>query len=377
MNQPAEEVAPAKPRPETSPAQRLAIYYWLLLERLSDQHTKDVQQFLSHLQADWEQIAQGQRWAAQHIHTNAIARILASSYPRMLDPATQFRLAPVEARLWYLAALQAAEKMEDKRLRAIHLNDLGETEFAIGNYREANHYLGSALEIAVETGNLSEQSRAIKGIGQIYASRNDFDHAASLYRKALELVEQAEFPTLQASILNQMGMLFVEHERYEDAIALIEESTRLNQTFGDAYLQLSDQASLGIAYVYMGQYEEGVEILQKLLPYVESMNNLIEQGHILGGLAVGYRHLGRTEEGINLLRRSIEIAKKQDDSLSIGKRLVNLALLYAQKDDVVATLNYLQQARGIFTELNLSDFIQQVDDYLKRVNEPIQAVNLQ
>ncbi|MGC9348227.1 MAG: tetratricopeptide repeat protein [Anaerolineae bacterium] len=93
---------------------------------------------------------------------------------------------------WLAGALEAAERLDDRRTISVLLGALGDVSHAQGETQQALGYYEQQLEIARERDDHHVEGEALMHIGVIYGATGDIRRAGTSWRKALVLLEGAD-----------------------------------------------------------------------------------------------------------------------------------------------------------------------------------------
>lgn len=112
-----------------------------------------------------------------------------------------------DALVYYTAVADRYEdglSMEDKRLCAASLINLGEIDYADQQLSAAmNHYI-AGLRISERNALTTETCKIYIGIGNLYSSQSDYEMGLRFYQKALQLAKHERNTTLQNKALNNL-----------------------------------------------------------------------------------------------------------------------------------------------------------------------------
>ena len=179
---------------------------------------------------------------------------------------------------------------------------------------------------------LSRRGAWIHQLGIVAQARGDYDEAARLYQRALDINEELGDSAGLAASYHQLGMLAQARGDYVEAARLYQRSLGINEELGDQAGLAAGYHQLGMLAQARGDDDEAARLYQRAL---DTRKRLGDQA----GLAAGYHQLGLLAQA----RRDYgEAARQYQRALGTFHRLgaqVGMAASYHQ-------LGMLAQARG-------------------------------
>ena len=189
--------------------------------------------------------------------------------------------------------------------RAFCLGHLGQTEEAIGQYRQALVTLREALAAAIEIKDRNIQAGALGGIGDVYMSQGNGELAVHYHLKSIEMFRELNNTPMVSMTLNNLGASYLlmgrgdlALEGYRENLALME---KLNYTRGINTSKLNIAATL----MSLQRNDEAAPILTELLPAYEKLNDSNTKANVL-------RLLGELEQRRGNLAAALDHALKAD-----------------------------------------------------------------
>lgn len=227
-----------------------------------------------------------------------------------------------------------------------------------GNYKEAAHTAGRAVEVATTQFGAGHPRTALamKNLAEIHRSSGNYVEAERLATRALQIVESiggSEHPAL-LSFLNTLALVTWNQARYADAEVLFQRALQvgkkeLGPEHPDIVLVI---ANLGALYYDQGRYAEAEKSFKQVLAVREKTLGPVhaEVAHTLNNLAVLYMDLARYGDAEPLLQRAITIRQKLlgPNHPDVGQALQNLAELYRQQAKYDKAEPFYRQALGIY-----------------------------
>jgi tetratricopeptide (TPR) repeat protein len=223
---------------------------------------------------------------------------------------------------------------EDNFLYGAALMGVGDTVFALGDYRSALDYYKKA--VAVDKGHLSVQANAIARSRKLgWASSKLGDYAASegYYRQALQVEEgRAGKESADAgSILEDIAGTLVNQRRYDEATVLYLKAQSILSHAKGAEASETIGVLHNLAWVERrrGNYAEAERLHRQGLTLKEQFRGAdsAEVASSLRSFSAFYREVGRYDEAEQLLRRalSINLADRGVSNITLGDTMQRLA----------------------------------------------------
>jgi DNA-binding SARP family transcriptional activator/Tfp pilus assembly protein PilF len=223
-----------------------------------------------------------------------------------------FSQAEEEAR----AAIKLARKLEDPRLEALALKELGNVSWALRAYQKALRSYRCALGILEELGDREAVADLANNLGNCYAGLGQYERALVCYRRAEGLKGELGDELGQALVRCNLGELWLELGKFEEAQALLEGAHQvLWRLFGERSLLGEPIWALGLLKFRRGQVE-------KALQYWQEARRLFEQG-------------GRRRR--------------------LGLLMLDCALAHLERRDYQKALRELEKARRFLEEFDLKE----------------------
>ena len=166
-----------------------------------------------------------------------------------------------------LIALQLASEVEDLPRMAKYSLDLGESQLAILNYREAELYFKQTTDVAFTVKDKRLIALAQMNLGVIYRIGKEYDKAMDYQRRAVRIL----------SSLNDFDGLGIAHNN-----------------LGDIYREQKD-------------YQKALSNYNRALVYFESSGNKERIATVYHNVGIVFEKQGKYANALNYLNRSVEI----------------------------------------------------------------------
>ncbi|KIC74333.1 tetratricopeptide repeat protein [Candidatus Protochlamydia amoebophila] len=250
---------------------------------------------------------------------------------------------------FYQEALSIAQNLKDSENESKFLGCLAEIYFVIDNNAEAIRYYQDSLKLTEEK---SEQALKYSGIGEAYASAQQYKEAEEAYEKALEILSQVNNPFFAITIHKRLATFFKELGRYEKVIYHAEKILELIQHPSVQVDELQAQESkfgalttLGNIYGTLGDYARQIDYFTQAVNFAEEIKvHLNQLGIAYANLGSAYCNEENYFEGIKYYNKASEILK--DDSKR-AKILRNIGQILFSSGRFSEAIKYYKEANRI------------------------------
>jgi tetratricopeptide (TPR) repeat protein len=104
---------------------------------------------------------------------------------------------------------------------AVSLNNLGGVACTLGEYEEAKKVLEESLEIFTELGTRREQAYPLSILGRIARDLGDFGESLTYYQKALEVCMETQNVSKALDVLTEVALLLSKRGEKEQSVELV------------------------------------------------------------------------------------------------------------------------------------------------------------
>ncbi|HEV3291613.1 MAG TPA: tetratricopeptide repeat protein, partial [Streptosporangiaceae bacterium] len=175
-------------------------------------------------------------------------------------------------------------QITDPALNAIHLANLANCRYRLGDYRQAIDLYTQSLAIARDTGDRQSEAAALGNLANCHQSLGDYRQAIDLYTQSL-------------AIAHDTG------DRQSEGAAL---------------------GNLANCRYRLGDYRQAIDLHTQSLAIARDTGDRRGEGNTLGNLGLCHQDLGDYRQAIDLYTQSRAIARDIGDRQGEGTRLVNL-----------------------------------------------------
>jgi len=190
---------------------RHAVHYEAVLRAanaLYKQGGESVGRGLALFDLERENVEAGQAWATRHVGEDEAAAQLCNAYPDAGTYCLNLRLHAHEWMRWMEAALEAAQRLQDRSAEGAHLGNLGLAYADLGQVERAIEFYQQALGIRREIGDRRGEGIDLHNIGNLHKDQGEVALAQQYLQQALVIFEEIKSPYAEQSrrLLNEMGV---------------------------------------------------------------------------------------------------------------------------------------------------------------------------
>jgi len=175
--------------------------------------------------------------------------IMAVSYAQVGDFDNSSRL--------YFENLKLYEKLKEKKLLGRTMGNIGADFLEQQSYVKALEYSNKALEIGLETKNLTLVTDQYNNLAAIYqVGFNDMEKAMLNYSRALTVAREIEDFQQQGGIMLNIGHIYMKLNEYDSAFQYFDQAFKLFQTLNSPGLMAEGHTAMGEYFFKKGDYQE-------------------------------------------------------------------------------------------------------------------------
>jgi tetratricopeptide (TPR) repeat protein len=170
----------------------------------------------------------------------------------------------------------------------------------------------------------SPEAGALKEQGIKLFRYGEYEEAAELFEKAVNLYEEAGDQKGQAEMLNNVGAVRTQEERWDDAKAVFAQARSMFQSLGDEGGQAQTLGNLGTMYRYQGDSDAAVEHLKEAIELFRRVEDREKQAATLR--LVSRIRLGQARwlEALHFYDLSLACAERQGIKERALRRLLQI-----------------------------------------------------
>ncbi len=193
-------------------------------------------------------------------------------------------------------AATVAENAGDRRGLSMSLNLLSLVESSLGNYRDAEVHMETALSIDRELGDRRAEGVSLINLGEGARRRGDYEAAAARSLEALEILHEVGDRDNAELSLNNLGGVYVSLGRYGEAVELLEDARAAFEA-ADRQEYLSEtKRFLAEAHLGLGEEATALALAKAAVADAVAIGNPEQSGHAWRVLGLAVQRLGEPGE---------------------------------------------------------------------------------
>ena len=139
-------------------------------------------------------------------------------------------------------------------------------------------------------------------------TREDYDEADEIWRRALALAEEHDDTWARVRALTALSINFSQQNNTEEAARLIDQARELADEMGDRFSVAVTMVQRGRLDEDLGNFEEAIPQFDRAIEIFKELGARWEVADALAERGISYRDLGRLDEGEEDLRNAIRIS---------------------------------------------------------------------
>ncbi|MGD8358242.1 MAG: CHAT domain-containing protein [Lysobacterales bacterium] len=204
----------------------------------------------------------------------------------------------------------------DRRAEGVAIRFIGEIQWRLGDFDNAEQNLLQALSVSAEVGDRSQQARVLNVLGLLEWDRGNLEQALTYFTQAGDLAEAIDDQRMVGALLNNSSLVHDERGEYLDSLAQYREALAHYEGIDFPRGRGDTLGNIGGVYLLLGQYREALGYYRQALEISEQLESVTSMSQDHGNIALCLLGLGEVEESIGHFDQAIELAgqagSKQD-----------------------------------------------------------------
>jgi tetratricopeptide (TPR) repeat protein len=267
---------------------------------------------------EWPNIQAGQAWAEKYSGEDHEAASLCSGYSNVGSHLLDIRLYPRKRIPWLKSALISAQRLKDRTVEAIHLCNLGNAYWRLGELPRAVEFYKEQLAIALEIKNRRLEGSALEGLAWVDTKLGDTQRALEFYEQAVTINREIGDRHTEANILLGLGNLYIKLGETEPALKVYKQALSIAREIGDRRNESNALGSLGLAYNALGDSDQSIKFYEQSLEIAREIGNHPGESNALWNLSLLFDKLGKRDQAIAHAEAALKI-KEQIEAPNVAK----------------------------------------------------------
>jgi tetratricopeptide (TPR) repeat protein len=257
-------------------------------------------------------------------------------------------LAEIEHSRGRIAAAAGHERdlvtLEDRRGNRAGASDwairMGTSLLDLDDVPAALEAFSRGLELAVASGDVSLEQRALGGIGMSYARAGRRSESLEHLMRALDLARAARDRRHEARWLATLGQALWRFEQPQEAMRALSDALTAAQRVEDLGLQANVLTQLGRMYAAGGQTARAKECYAHAYGLNRRLGQTDEQIDLLNLLSALAAETGQTPAAIAFGEQALQLAAQGTDRLTEARLRIRLGRLSMSRGDTAGALDH-------------------------------------
>lgn len=329
---------------------RIATHYVEVLRRaarLCAHEGEDLRAGLALLDLEWDNVHDGQAWAAQSLVESREAGQLCSAYSDVGGRCLEWR-APLKTQVrWLYDAVRAAREWVKPDAEIRHLGRLaalyqcqGKVDQAIAHYREA-------LSVARQVKNLPAQSDILGNLGLIFSASGDHERAFGHFQQALNVAQDLGDRESEGNWVGNLGNAYSALGEIEQALRCHRQALEVARERGDRRREAIWLGNLGNSHMAMGEPQAAIEAYRQAIEIAREIEDRREQARMWGNLGNACCAQRDSQGALAAYESALQIARELADLGGEGIWLVNKCLVLDQQGRRSEAIACARDARDV------------------------------
>ncbi|MFK7774329.1 MAG: tetratricopeptide repeat protein [Saprospiraceae bacterium] len=218
-------------------------------------------------------------------------------------------------------------------------------------YAAAKKTFMQALEISEALDNKKISAKILNNLGIVEADQNNYPLALEYYLKAIE--RKFDDDLFRSKLLNNIGILYFNLEQWDKAIEYHQQSLVIKEKLGLKRYIANSLNNIGCVLESKLNYGEALTYYNRSLAIKKKMdgtNN--ELGETINNIGNVYLKLNRYKEAIDHFEQYLAICIEKENEYGRARALNNLAKVYLEQNDILKALKYGTQSFKVAKQIN-------------------------
>ena len=265
------------------------------------------------------------------------------------------------------AALAVAEALGDEAAVGHAVNVQGLLNYKMGRLEEAERLYLKARESARRAGEAKLAAMTSQNLGVIANIRGELEQALWHYEASLADYRALGLTKYMCITLNNLGMLYTRMERWETAERAYQEAIPLSQQIGDVGVRVILEVNFAILWIARKDFKKARQACDRALAIAEETQHREALGEVQKCFGVIFRETGDFSAAEEAFRRAVELADSRQDLLLSAEIAREFAELYRLQGRNRDTLQSLNRAHRLFTQLHARPDLADIDRQTTRL----------
>ena len=250
-------------------------------------------------------------------------------------------------------AYDFAKEKGIKKHMAIAMNTQATSVYFRGDYSKSLDYFQRCLAIAEELEDYRLMAGYLNNIGSIYQAQGDRTHALDFYIRSLEYSRMTGYDRGVAGNLNNIGNLYQGLNQDSAALYYFKQSWAFSEKLGSKKSLANTSNNLGILYEKKGELDSALESYKLSIQLHEEINDKIGLAEPLNNTGEIYQKFGDYDKALKYYKQSLEMMQEVDYKIGIVKSLLYIGKLHLELKELGLSEKYCNRALKVARDAEL------------------------
>jgi diguanylate cyclase (GGDEF)-like protein/putative nucleotidyltransferase with HDIG domain len=265
------------------------------------------------------------------------------------------------------AALAVAEAHGDEAAVGHAVNVQGLLNYKLGRLDEAERLYLKARESARRAGEAKLAAMTSQNLGVIANIRGELEQALWHYEASLADYRALGLTKYICITLSNLGLLYTRMERWETAERAYGEAIPLSREIGDVSVRVLLEVNFAALWIARKEFTKARQACDRALAIAEETQHTEALGEVQKCYGVIFRETGDFAAAEEAFRRAADLADRRQDLLLSAEVAREFAELYRLQGRNRDTLQSLNRAHRLFTQLHARPDLADIDRQTTRL----------
>jgi len=258
---------------------------------------------------------------------------------------------------WYdlqVAEIRSSKPQDKQRILAEQTFTEAETlrkDWTAESNRQAIDKLKGSLRLWQEIGDLREEVRTLRRIGDFYLPFSDYQNALTFYLQVLSLSKRIRDPWEECEALNQISGIYMTLGDNQKAFAACSRAEEIAQRTGNRRGQATALNNIGEVHNWAGNLQRALDFYRQALVIWKAIGDNRGLGQTYTYFGYTYSDLGQTSESSDAYDRAMQFWQAADDQYGRARTLSALGRFYSRIGERQKALDFFFQAMQLSQRL--------------------------
>lgn len=219
------------------------------------------------------------------------------------------------------------------------------------------NYYHKALEIANDLNNKKLKAKILGSYGTLINTSGDYLNALDYFEEALAIFYELKDQKGIASVYNYIGHLHNSKKNYATGLRYLYRSLKLNRSISNELGMARSILNIGNAYYRLGQHDSAIYYHEKALAISVNLKNDNGISHAYNNIGVIHGEDENMLASRSYFQKSLKIYKKNGNKNGMANALNNIGVLFRKSASYDSSMIYYKRALSLWESMDNYDGI--------------------